>query len=58
MMYPIYKGCSEEAIVDTQKEFYLIEFNYEYDKQEDGELKLKILDIYVECIKIGGGEGG
>ena len=57
-MYPIYRRCFEESIVDTQKEFYLIGFDYEYEKQEDGELKIKILDIYVECIKIGGGEGG
>ena len=56
-MYPIYRRCFEEAIVDTREEFYRVELEYEYEKQEEGDMELKILDIYVERIDIVGGEG-
>ena len=56
-MYPIYRRCFEEAIVDTRKEFYRVELEYVYEKQEEGNMELKILDIYVERIDIVGGEG-
>lgn len=51
--YPIYRRCFEEVILDTDEKFYIIQFEHEYEKQEE-ELELKVVDIYVEEIKMGG----
>ena len=55
-MYPIYRRCVEEAIVDTAKEFYRVLIEYEYEKLEDGDLELKVLDFHIERVTIEGGD--